>query len=113
MTTVLLIAIVASFCRLSIAPTVLSKVTLPRSCFPIVSSPALAFAIALSISACTSRGVFGQCGIDEDFVRLLRGGLKIRETFDIAGTERKSEGGEQTDEQEVFHRMVDGALNIV
>ena len=50
---------------------------------------------------------------DENFVRLLRSGLKIGETFDIVGTERKGEGGEQTNEQEVFHRMVDGALNIV
>ena len=71
---------------------------------------------------------FGDCVVDfglhlerrfwpvrnrEDLVRLLRSGLKIRETFDIAATKRKSEGGEETDEQEVFHRMVDGALNIV
>ncbi len=49
----------------------------------------------------------------EDLVRFLGGGLEIGEAFDIAGLERKGEGGEQTDEQEVFHRMVDGALNIV
>src|SRR5262249_39048808 len=52
----------ASYPTSSSATTVLLKVTLPRSCAPILSSAAFAFAIALFIEASTASGVCSQSG---------------------------------------------------
>ena len=43
-------------------------------------------------------------GNDQDLVRLFGGCLKIGKTLDALGMERKGGSGEQTQEQEVFHR---------
>ena len=48
---------------------------------------------------------------DQDFVRLLGRGLEIGKAFDSPRRGVEGEGGEQTNEQDVFHRnLVDEAV---
>ena len=96
--------IVASQARSSRATIVLLNVTLLRSCLPIKSSAAFAFAIASFVIVSTASGVCGQSGMVRYGVFLCGSCLEVVDRFCFLGKKRRGQKEQQETREETFHK---------